>query len=72
MPAFGPVSRHDLIHYLRALGFRGPVAGSRHDYMEGRGRRVRIPNPHTGDISRGLVGELLRQAGVSRAEWEAL
>lgn len=33
--------------------------------------RLRIPNPHQGDISTGLLMRLLRQAGVDRAEWEA-
>jgi hypothetical protein len=31
-----------------------------------------IPNPHKGDISRDLLRRLLRQAGVSREDWEAL
>ena len=33
---------------------------------------VRIPNPHVGDIGRGLLTEILREAGISRGEWEAL
>jgi hypothetical protein len=31
-----------------------------------------IPNPHRGDISRELLLELLKQAGISREAWEAL
>jgi predicted RNA binding protein YcfA (HicA-like mRNA interferase family) len=72
MPRLGPISRRDLIRNFRQLGFDGPVAGTRHEYMERRGRRVHIPNPHAGDIGRDLVVELLRQAGISREEWEAL
>jgi predicted RNA binding protein YcfA (HicA-like mRNA interferase family) len=30
-----------------------------------------VPNPHRGDIGIGLLKILLRQAGISRAEWEA-
>ena len=32
--------------------------------------RVRLPNPHEGDISREFLARILRQADVSRAEWE--
>jgi len=33
---------------------------------------VIVPNPHRSDISRGLLARILRQAGVSREEWEQL
>jgi len=72
MPRFAPLSRRELIRCLRQLGFSGPVAGTRHEYMERSGRRVRIPNPHRGNVSQDLLAEILRQAGISRGEWEAL
>jgi predicted RNA binding protein YcfA (HicA-like mRNA interferase family) len=31
-----------------------------------------IPNPHKGDIGRDLLTRILRQAGISREEWEQL
>jgi hypothetical protein len=31
-----------------------------------------IPNPHEGDIGPKLLSQLLREAGVSREEWEEL
>jgi hypothetical protein len=31
-----------------------------------------IPNPHRGAISRALLGILLRQAGISREDWERI
>jgi hypothetical protein len=31
-----------------------------------------IPNPHEGDIGRELLVRILRQAGISRQDWEAL
>jgi predicted RNA binding protein YcfA (HicA-like mRNA interferase family) len=34
--------------------------------------RVVIPNPHRGDIDRGLLARILRQAGITREEWEQL
>jgi len=72
MPAVGPIKRMDLIACLRALGFQPPVSGGDHQYMKGRGRKLRVPNPHTEDISRGLLVRILRQAGIEREEWEAV
>ena len=34
--------------------------------------RVRVPNPHRNDIGPALLIRILRQAGISREEWEAL
>jgi predicted RNA binding protein YcfA (HicA-like mRNA interferase family) len=72
MPAIGPIRRRDLIVCLRALGFEPPRSGGNHQYMNGRGRKLRIPNPHMEDISRGLLVRILRQGGIDRKEWEAL
>lgn len=72
MPEIGPIGRRDLIRLLRELGFAGPFRGTKHDFMVRGNRRVRIPNPHRGDISRGLLAEILRKAGVSREEWRKL
>jgi predicted RNA binding protein YcfA (HicA-like mRNA interferase family) len=72
MPALGPIKRRDLIACLRELGFEPPVSGGDHQYMKGRGMKLRIPNPHTEDIGRGLLVRILRQAGIEREEWEAL
>jgi hypothetical protein len=33
---------------------------------------VRLPNPQSGDISTPLLSRLLKQAGISREEWEQL
>jgi predicted RNA binding protein YcfA (HicA-like mRNA interferase family) len=72
MPAFGPVSRRELVRLLRCAGFDGPFEGGRHAFMVRGDLTLVIPNPHKGDISRDLLRRLLRQAGVSREEWEAL
>jgi hypothetical protein len=34
--------------------------------------KVRIPNPHRGDIGKDLLALLLREVGLSREEWEKL
>ena len=72
MPAIGPIKRKDLIAHLRALGFEPPLSGGDHQYMKGRGIKLRIPNPHAEDIGRGLLMRILRRAGIQREEWEGL
>nr|WP_290228557.1 type II toxin-antitoxin system HicA family toxin [Trichocoleus desertorum] len=72
MPPFGPIKWRDLVVYLRSLGFDGPYAGGKHQYMVKDELRLTIPNPHQGDISRDLLARVLRQANVSREEWEDL
>ena len=70
MPAFGPIRRRELIAALRKLGFTGPYTGGKHQFMQKGNLVLAIPNPHRGDISRKLLAVLLRQAGISRKEWE--
>ncbi|MGE0822651.1 MAG: type II toxin-antitoxin system HicA family toxin [Candidatus Binatia bacterium] len=65
-----PVSRSDLIKKLLALGFHGPYTGGRHEFLLRGSRRLIIPNPHRGDVSVDLLTRILKQAGVSREEWE--
>jgi len=59
VPPFGPISRDQLIAYLRRLGFEGPESGGKHQFMSRAGLRLRIPNPHRGDIGRELLARLL-------------
>jgi hypothetical protein len=72
MPGLKPISRRELIIRLRLLGFVGPFPGKRHEYMERERFRLRIPNPHKGDIGVPLLAQILTEAGISREEWEAL
>ena len=72
MPAFGPISRRELIAYLREMGFHGPYEGGRHQHMDNGQVKVSIPNPHGRDISRPLLREILRKAHISIADWERL
>lgn len=68
----GPVGRRDLIRILSRLGFEGPYSGGKHQFMARGDVTVRLPNPHEGDVSLGLLTRILRQAGVSREERERL
>jgi predicted RNA binding protein YcfA (HicA-like mRNA interferase family) len=73
MPTFGPISRRNLIRALRNAGYDGPFSGKRHEFMRNpEGNRVVIPNPHKGDIGSALLIQILRQANISRDEWEAI
>jgi len=72
MPPVGPISQPKLVRALRTLGFEGPMAGGKHPVMWRGTTRITIPNPHEGDISRGLLVRLLREAGITREEWEAV
>lgn len=72
MPFFGPISRRDLIAGLRNAGFDGPYSGGKHQFMVRDSLRVRIPNPHQGDISQNLLARILKQAGIDPEEWENL
>ncbi len=65
-----PISRRELIQKFRRLGFLGPYSGGRHQFMSRGELKVRIPNPHKSkDISDSLISEILRQAGISKDEW---
>jgi len=72
MPEFRPISRRDLIRYLRAAGFSGPYSGGRHEFMVKGQLRLAIPNPHQSEIGRDLLARILRQADISRERWEEL
>ena len=72
MPHLGPISRRELVQCLRNLGFEGPFSGGKHQFMVRGEITLRVPNPHQGDISLGLLSRILRQAGVSKYDWELL
>lgn len=67
-----PISRRKLIQNLRVLGFKGPFSGGKHSFMVKGKLKLRIPNPHQEDISTGLLAELLKQANISKEEWDKL
>ncbi len=56
---------------FRSLGFTGPIAGKRHQFMKKAKLKVHIPNPHKGaDISQPLLKEILREAGIRPEDWD--
>ena len=72
MPRFGPIKRKDFIAFLRILGFEGPYSGGKHQFMIRGDLTLHVPNPHQGDIGRELLSRILKQAGISREQWERL
>ena len=72
MPPFGPVSRRDLIRYMRACGYEGPYSGGKHQFMVRGELTVRVPNPHQSAIGKALLAVILREAEISREDWESL
>jgi predicted RNA binding protein YcfA (HicA-like mRNA interferase family) len=64
--------RRELVAALRRAGFAGPFSGGKHEFMVKGDVTLAIPNPHGADISIALLKMILRQAGISRREWERL
>ncbi len=67
MPA---VSRRGLIRKFRSLGFEGPFSAEKPQFMIRGSQKIRIPNPHVGDVDISLMREILSQAGISSQDWE--
>ncbi|MBI2888477.1 MAG: type II toxin-antitoxin system HicA family toxin [Candidatus Liptonbacteria bacterium] len=66
------ISWRKLVQKFRRSGFEGPYSGGKHLFMVKGNLKVRVPNPHRGDISPHLVAEILRQAGIESKEWDEL
>lgn len=65
-----PLKRRELIRRLRELGFEGPYAGAKHQFMIRGALKLRIPNPRRGEIGSALLSEIIRQAGLTPDDWE--
>jgi predicted RNA binding protein YcfA (HicA-like mRNA interferase family) len=72
MPTWRPISRRDLITALKLAGFSDLQSGGKHEFMEREQLRIYIPNPHRGDIGVGFLSRIIKQAGISKEEWESL
>jgi predicted RNA binding protein YcfA (HicA-like mRNA interferase family) len=72
MPPLRAIKSLELIRLFKQLGFEGPFSGGKHQYMVKENLKVWIPNPNQRDISPALLVQILRQAEISREEWEEL
>jgi predicted RNA binding protein YcfA (HicA-like mRNA interferase family) len=61
----------EMVRKFKVLGWTGPVSGGRHAFMKRGTLKVHIPNPHGSDVHVSLLGEILRQAGISHDDWNA-
>lgn len=72
MPRFGPIKQKELIRYLRLCGFDGPYSGGKHPFMIKVDLTITIPNPHKDEIGKELLSRVLKQAKISKEEWEKI
>ena len=76
MSRWTPCKRRDFIRKLRALGFEGPLAGTRHSFMICRSHRLAIPSnaEYSVDGVRMMMAEVEAILGrtVTAEEWGRL
>lgn len=72
MPNWGPTKQREFVRSLKKLGFEGPYFGGKHPFMVKDELILTIPNPHKSDIGVSLLSRVLKNAGISREEWEKL
>ena len=61
-----------MIKALKKAGFEGPFAGGKHEFLVKGEVRLVLPNPHQSDISKDLLTRILKQANISRQDWEEI
>lgn len=69
MPKLSPVSQKFLIKKFKLFGFDGPYQQGKHPYMIKGSLSITVPNPHETMVSIDLLTRILRQAGITRAQW---
>lgn len=76
MAAWRPCKRRVFVRRLRRLGFEGPYAGTRHEFLVIGQHRLAIPS--NAEYSLGQLRMLLREVAaltgcsLSADDWEAL
>ncbi len=68
----GNISWRKFIQNFHKLDFEGPYSGGKHLFMKKGSLKIHIPYKHKGEISSGLVNEILRQAGINKKDWDKL
>ena len=69
MPKLVPLKRKVLIKKLQKLGFAGPLAATKHEYMIKGEHKIFIPNPHGKDIGLPLIKRIIQQIGIPKDEF---
>ncbi|MEO8456535.1 MAG: type II toxin-antitoxin system HicA family toxin [Chloroflexota bacterium] len=65
-----PLSQQDVIRKFKNLGFEGPRQQGRHPFMSKGPLKVFIEGRHGRDIPIWLQQKFLRQAGISKDDWD--
>ena len=66
------ISWRKFVQNFQRLDFEGPHSGGKHLFMKKGPLKIHIPYKHKGEISSGLINEILRQAGVNKKDWNKL
>ncbi len=66
------ISWKKLVQNFRKLGFDGPYSGGKHLFMKKGALKIHIPSKHKGDITAGLINEILRQTEINKQEWDRI
>lgn len=66
------ISWRKFIQNFHKLGFEGPYSGGKHLFMKKDSLKIHIPNKHKGEISVGLINEILRQAKINKEDWDKI
>ena len=72
MPSWKPIKQKELVKHLKKLGFEGPYSGGKHPFMVKDDLVLTIPNAHKKDIGISLLSRVLKNADISRSEWESM
>lgn len=70
MPKLSPVSWKEFVKRMRVIGFEGPFAGGKHPFMIRGDVVLTIPNLHRKEIGVALLSRILKEADISRTEWD--
>lgn len=63
------ISWREMVRKFHGLGYRGPLSREKHLIVVRGDDVIHIPNPHRGNLSKQLIAEMLRRAGISRDDW---
>lgn len=63
------ISWQEMMRKFYRLGYRGPYSKGKHLVVVRGDDMIHVPNPHRGDLSKQLIAEMLRRAGISRDDW---
>ncbi len=69
MPKLSPIKHKSIVKKLKQFGFEGPFPGGKHLYMVKNEIRLTLPNPHRNEIGIDLLRKILKQAGISPADF---